>query len=898
MIALKDYQHRVLDSLRKFLRRSSQTGNSETAFREVTEENFGQPVPYQHVEVAGLSNLPYVCLRVPTGGGKTLLACHAAGIAMKELLHADRALVLWLVPSNTILDQTADALRDPRHPYRRALELECGAVEVVTVDEALRLSRAAVEGQTVVIVSTIQCFRVDDETGRKVYDGNNTHMVEHLANVPADRLPDLEVGADGKPKPSLVNMLRLRRPVVIVDEAHNARTDLSFVTLGKVLPSCLLEFTATPALEKNRSNILHRVSAAELKAAEMIKLPLRVVTRHPSQKDQLLSEAIALRADLEKLAIAEAQATGDYLRPILLIQAERVDACEPLREKLVKDFSLAKDEIKISVGNLDELKEVKNISANDCPVRFIITVQKLREGWDCPFAYALCSLKETRSPAAIEQIIGRILRLPKAKLKQHPDLNCAYAFSVSEHVEPVLAELREALESNGFTKAEAERIIMPVPQPILPLGSQPKMVTLDAATELDVPLAQKQAEDLAGKVKIDTDKGEITVFVPLSEDDEQKLLACVKVEKARERISQVVAAVRAAEKAFGGGKPRVASPFEQQMEFVVPLLCVKEGEDVFEFDTTHLLERAWKLSEKDASLTETYDPRKRPVGRAGQLDVGAKGEVTQMVLGDQPDGDFVGRLHQQVLQLGGVEDWTLELLVRWLDGNIEHSDIPVAESAAFLRRVVLGLMTKLGIADFGTLALDRFRLRDEVEERINAHRIAERKAAFQSLLLAESPLQVTQARAIDFRVMGYEPSWVYEGGFIFKNHYFGPKPGELREKKSDGALTEEFQCAQLIDSLPEVKYWIRNLSRKASAFRLQTSTDWFYPDFVCLLKNGRVLAVEYKGGNADKGWYAMPESEEKRLIGALWEQRSGGKCLFIMPPGKDWEAIRRKVATA
>lgn len=159
------------------------------------------------------------------------------------------------------------------------------------------------------------------------------------------------------------------------------------------------------------------------------------------------------------------------------------------------------------------------------------------------------------------------------------------------------------------------------------------------------------------------------------------------------------------------------------------------------------------------------------------------------------------------------------------------------------------------------------------------------------MLLPESPLTVAETRAIDFRAMGYEPSWVYEGGFVFRKHYFGPKPGEFREG------TEEFACAQFLDDLTEVKYWVRNLARKASSFRLQTSKDWFYPDFVCLLNDGRVLVVEYKGGNADAGWYAMPDAEEKRLVGALWEQRSGGKCLFIMPPGKDFEAIRRTIAT-
>ncbi len=120
-------------------------------------------------------------------------------IDITDLLRAERAVVLWLVPSNTILDQTVDALRDPRHPYRRALELACGAVEVMAIEEALRLSRATVDGQTVVIVATIQSFRVEDTTGRKVYDQNGT-FAEHLLNLPADRLADLLPGADGKPR--------------------------------------------------------------------------------------------------------------------------------------------------------------------------------------------------------------------------------------------------------------------------------------------------------------------------------------------------------------------------------------------------------------------------------------------------------------------------------------------------------------------------------------------------------------------------------------------------------------------------------------------------------------------------------------------------------------------------
>jgi type III restriction enzyme len=890
MISLKDYQSRVLESLRDFFRIAAREQNPEPAFREITSRTFGNPSPYIPVSVAGMKpQMPYVCLRVPTGGGKTLLACHAAGLAIRDFMRAERAVVLWLVPSNTILDQTADALRDPRHHYRRALELSCGAVEVVTIDEALRLPRAAVDGATVVIVSTIQAFRVEDTTGRKVYDQNGS-FAEHLLNVPADRLADLLPGADGKPKPSLVNMLRLRRPIVIVDEAHNARTDLSFATLGNVLPSCIVEFTATPARTGLApSNILHQVSAAELKAAEMVKLPLRVITRHPSQKDQLLAEAIDLRRVLEGIAVAETQKTGDYLRPIVLLQAEKVDACEPLRERLVAEFNIPKEQIKISVGSKDELPSAEEIkSAKEPAVRFIITVQKLREGWDCPFAYVLCSLKETRSATAIEQIVGRILRLPNAKAKQHPDLNCAYAFSVSDSLPEVLNELREALESNGFTKAEAERIILPVTQSALPLGSHPKSCDI-APTDIDETAKKTQLPALAGKVRVESTA--VTVFVPLDKKEEEILVACLTTPEAKARVAATIQAVRDMDKAFGGsGKTREPSPYEQQMDFIIPLLCVNEGGALFEFESTFLLEHPWKLSAKEASLTNDYNPLKRPTGKAGLIDVGAKGEVQTQMLLDKPETDFVSKLHQQVLTLGGVSEWSLESLVAWLDRHIDHQDIPAGESAEFLRQVIRGLMAKFGIGDIGTLALDRFRLREQIEDRIQQHRDGERKAAFQQFLLPASPLIVSPERAINFKTMSYEPSWLYEGGFQFKKHYFGPKPGELLESTGTGNLKEEFKCAQFLDTnLPDVKFWVRNLANKATSFRMQTSKHWFYPDFICQLNDGRILVVEYKGEHLFK------DAEEKRAVGAVWESRSGGKCLFLMPQGADLAAIAKKL---
>ena len=155
-------------------------------------------------------------------------------------------------------------------------------------------------------------------------------------------------------------------------------------------------------------------------------------------------------------------------------------------------------------------------------------------------------------------------------------------------------------------------------------------------------------------------------------------------------------------------------------------------------------------------------------------------------------------------------------------------------------------------------------------------------------------MKVGEERSLNFSTVIYEPSWNYEGTFQFKKHYFPPKPGELLALTPGGEVPEECACAQFIDGMPEVKFWVRNLARKANSFRLQTSKDWFYPDFICQLVDGRILVVEYKGAYL----YDGVDAEEKRAVGEVWASRSKGHCLFVMPTKGDLGAITRKVLQA
>ena len=303
------------------------------------------------------------------------------------------------------------------------------------VQRLLYAKSADYVGGAVVIVATIQAFRVEETEGRKVYDSNGD-LMDHFTGISEDLRNSLEIGPSGDPVPSLANVLRLHRPMVIVDEAHNARTNLSFDTLSRLNPSLIVEFTATPVTPDEHnpekgiyaSNVLHHVSAAELRAADMIKLPI-ILRGRPDPKETI-GDAIAWLDELVSIAKAEEAETRECVRPVMLVQAEPRSKDkltlhpEEVKKLLITDFRVPEDHIALATGEAREIHGI-DLFDRDCAIRFIITQQALREGWDCSFAYVLCSVAEQKSPRSVEQILGRVLRMPRATRKMREELNRA-----------------------------------------------------------------------------------------------------------------------------------------------------------------------------------------------------------------------------------------------------------------------------------------------------------------------------------------------------------------------------------------------------------------------------------------------------------------------------------------
>lgn len=799
---LKQYQERALDALRDYLVSAREHG-ARTAF--VLQTNSA------YTDVEALPGLPYVCLRIPTGGGKTVMACHAVSIASRELLRQERSVVLWLVPTNVIKDQTLAALRNRHHPYRQALDATLdGRVAVMDLAEALSVQRSTLDGQTTIIVSTLAAFRVEDTDGRKVYEQNGS-LMSHLSGLP-DGLPVTLDTYEGtaEPIPSLANVLRLRRPIVIVDEAHNARTSLSFETLARFAPSCILEFTATPAQPPNPSpsNVLYHVSALELKSEGMIKLPVRLETC-PEWKEAVIA-AIEKQKELEEAAVNEKAATGEAIRPIVLLQAQKKNEdvpVETLEAFLKADCHIPADQIAVEAYDRHGLDGV-DILSPDCPVRFVITVDKLKEGWDCPFAYVLASIRDLHSATAIEQILGRVLRMPRAERKETEALNLAYAFARSPRFMDVVGTFYSALESNGFGRYEARVSVT---------GGQTAFAGQGWA---GTPLGQAA-------------QGETAPLCPA----------------ARGEVFEV---------------PQLALRFDGSLE---PL------------DDSYFLTDTWDPPLDAASLTEAEFSLPKLVRAGADVDVSEAGNLTIQ--------EFTHEVQEQLALLAPPPDIKTEAeLAVWLDRNIRHPDIKQAGSSRFMLSAVQHLTQVRHIA-LEDLSRRRLLLRDAVDAKIDACRRAVRAAAFRQLTLidtpAESTLEVDPECVFAYDPNDYPANDTYAGPYVFRNHYYD----------AIGTMNgEEELCACTIDALPQIHFWVRNLERQERwSFWLQTATDKFYPDFVCKLIDGRVLAVEYKG--ADR--MTNDDTNEKRAIGELWATRSNGHCLFALVGVHDYQQRLREI---
>ncbi|NBI43060.1 DEAD/DEAH box helicase family protein [[Haemophilus] felis] len=867
---LKQYQQEAMQSVSRYFTACVKQPSAD-AFAKM-QPDFAYKIPSQH---ENLKDIPYVCVRIPTGGGKTLLAAHSIAQVAKDYLHQDFPITLWLVPSKTIKSQTAEALKNPQHPYRMVLDNTFNREVLVIESEQFELIRPQDLGnKAIVVVSTLQNFRIEKEKdeGRKIY-AFNEKLTPHFERIPEQVQSVLEKISQsdlqenglqakqlGQVKCSFANLLKAYRPLIIVDEAHNARTALTFDVFANLMPSAILEFTATPNQDKKTgSNILYHVSAGALKAEEMIKLP--IMLREHKTWQQAIDRAVTERGALAQ----KAQNELDYIRPIVLFQAEpksenrQTITVDVLKQYLINELKIDEREIAIVTGNQHELDNI-NISDRTCPINYVITVEALKEGWDCPFAYVFCSVQNVGSSKEAEQLLGRVLRMPYAKRRLIEDLNRAYAHLSSPHFGTTVRNLEDRLIAMGFEALEVAQMLKTPQQEELDGLDMPLFTPAPPSMVLELskmPDMSALSDDERNQLKITQQDEVILVQVQGSIGENlQKVITKTATGKQKAKLenSIVIHNAHIAENASPAQKGAIFPP--------IPQLCMQIQGELELADTEMLLDYyGWNLLDYPAKL-ERFNLQDE--SQAFEIDV---------------ENNHIAYHFQQVQQLSFSDDWldmTENDFVRWLDNQLRLPDVPQTQSHAFLRLLVDDLWKKYG--NLTALIHQKFNLVREIKNLINDYREQATASQYQQLLFGNNEdMQICLNVQYQFK---FDPNHYlpqppfYNGRYKFQKAYFS----QIEDLKAQG---EEFDCATVIDSLPQVKYWIRNPVHRG--FSLPLAKNNFYPDFIVVLNDGRILLVEYKG----EPYKSNDDSKEKCLIGERWEALSNGKCLFLMAVKED-----------
>ena len=850
---MKNYQKKVIADLTRYLELLNETRDYKAAFRFFWQENSAPTLGLYQDVIPGVPNL---CFKVPTGGGKTFIACNAIRPIFDALPATKTKAVVWLVPSDAILTQTAKALKDTSHAYRQKIDVDFGGrVEVYTKPELLNgqnFNPTAVTEQISIMVLSYDSFRGRGKEVLKAYQ-ENSNLAEFVKVLGR---PDNPI--EKADETALFQIINQLNPLVIVDESHHARSELSLEMLENFNPCFVLDLTATP---KRESNIISYVDAVQLKGENMVKLPVIVYNR--DNQKEVLVDAIDLRNRLEEMAIAEQKQTGRYIRPIALFQAEpkgKEDATtfEKLRNNLV-DAGIPAEQIAIRTADVNELKNT-DLMSPDCPVRYIITVNALKEGWDCPFAYILASLANKTSQVDVEQIVGRILRLPHTAPHAQKALNQSYVLTSSNDFNATVQRIIKGLNNAGFSDRDYR-----VSEPIQPKAPEqpPVQIEMDEALFKAKAVSEPDAEDI-----FDVDGKSIG----------EELQRRKETEKTPEIVSKVDSMIEEAERAgqvYSDAVTRASGdPYTQNMSWEVrekvTTFSVKPEfqSDIaelkipqfFQFISETLFTDGSHVLLDEQQLAEDFTLRDKDSGidfaaaddEVREIDVrkdeGGLPKVFKMKTAEQryfkeyfnslPPESRVRQckelMFKQLNKLNGVDAAELKAYIERIVGNMSRDQLSAMEKAPYAYAK---------------------KIREKVDYLLAEHC---RKTFFEWL-------QTERIVCLpSFRL----PTSIHP---VASTNIYGKSLYQAEEGGMNGL---ESELVIELTALPNVRWWHRNISRQG--FCINGFIN-HYPDIIICTEKGKMICAETKGDHLKND-----NSREKIDLGVAWSNLAGNQFRYYM----------------
>lgn len=330
-----------------------------------------------------------------TGVGKTYILTGAM-----ELFAATYGVRDFVVvtPGRTILDKTRDNFT-PGHPKSLLGPMSFRPTVITSDNFATPAMRAAMDDDSLVKVYlfTVQSLiRPESKTGRKTHkfqEGLGTEFYAHLQS--AGQL------------------------VVFADEHHCYYGPAFSKAVRDLYPWVLVGLTATPDKKTPKDQVIFRYPLAAAIADKLVKTPV-IVGRRDDRTDSLtkLTDGVTLLNAKAEALNAFTQAHGvPSVNPVMLVVAKSIDDAEEygdiLRSQEFFGAAYADSVLVVHSNAPDEaLAELAKVEEAASPVRIIISVGMLKEGWDVHNVYVIASMRSSVSEILTEQTLGRGMRLP------------------------------------------------------------------------------------------------------------------------------------------------------------------------------------------------------------------------------------------------------------------------------------------------------------------------------------------------------------------------------------------------------------------------------------------------------------------------------------------------------
>jgi type III restriction enzyme len=807
--------------------------------------------------------VPRVTVKVPTAGGKTFIACNALEKMFNTLQIDKPKVVAWFVPSDTILAQTLNNLRNPSHPYRQRIDaMFNGSVGVYDKEELLLGSNfdpIKVREQLTIAVLSIDSFASNDKKALRSYRENGyLQGFESSVQSNPTKLQNID-------PTSLMQVLNLLNPVVIIDESHNFRSDLRVEVLKQINPSFILELTATP---RENSNIISYVDAKQLKDEHMVKLP--VIVYNSRTKTDVLLRSIQLRNNLEKQAIEEESKGGKYIRPIVLFQAQPrtsddSETFDKIKQELI-DSGIPEEQIKIKTADKNELKGV-DLMDKECPVRYIITVNALKEGWDCPFAYILASLANRTSRVDVEQILGRILRLPYTKESGSEFLNMGYVFTSSADFQQTIANILEGLQSAGFSARDYRASELSSESIVKDLPSQPSLFDdsyyTDAVDRVNESAVPSITPNELPENKIDSDAIREALNsasnTPETPNTVSEILQKAKQENSdytkmidesgdESNSSSIPAAV------FNDSGVCMKEIFKEAGEAIkLPVFKVRlenYNKHLFETSTQaplvtldkEFLNSGFDLNRCDKNITFEF----------------ADADAKRIDLEERNEDEFVPKAWTlKETELNIFKQYILSLPK---DSRRKQLANKIADSLNY------NCINRPDLIKYITDTIEPFD-EDKLEQLTNniGGAIEKFKAHISKQLGAYAMRRFEDLR--DVGKIKMEPEYSLPKSIVLSQRDANGVPKSLYVEE-EAVNSFESRVISAIADLDTVEFWHRNQER-GKGFYINGFIN-HYPDFIVKMKNGMILLIEVKGDDRDNS-----DSESKIKLGKAWANKAG-----------------------